>query len=62
MGKSKRHDKLRCFYCYGGVKDWNNIRVIERVGEGVRCQCQNCGHIYISYSQAAYRQIARINL
>lgn len=62
MGRSKRQDKLRCSRCYGGTKDWNNVQVLCRKGEGVKCRCMNCGHEYISYSQAAYRLINHIIL
>lgn len=70
MGTSARHDSLRYSKCYKkdwidyAVRDgditWRNVEAIERVGDGVKCKCLNCGHEYISRSKAPFRAIRSI--
>lgn len=64
MGRSKRHDSLRCAKCYKkysraneGVK-WRAVVTLKKVGEAILCECLRCGHQYKSTSKAAYRQFS----
>jgi len=65
MGRSKRHDHLKCSRCYAagaiayerghGQITWRNVEIVARQGCAVRCQCRTCGHMYLSRSAAAFR-------
>lgn len=59
MGLSTPVRKLFCSKCkekYWGKCRHFDIEVLGQKGEGVECRCRQCGHKYITYSRAAFRQ------
>ena len=51
--------KLFCYPCrkkHRGKNKHFSIEVLGPKGEGTLCRCKQCGHEYVTYSSAGYRQ------